>query len=134
MIVIKNKIIPFGRYKTINLFGILFTKEDIDIVEYNHERIHSKQIQECGILGFVIISILCIIFNLSIWWLLTSYCTFYLLYGLEYCCIRLFHNRQSSAYHDVSFEEEAYNNQRDFNYINNRKYFNWIHYVKPKSN
>lgn len=134
MIVIKNKIIPFGRYKTINLFGILFTKGDIDIVEYNHERIHSKQIQECGILGFVIISILCVIFNLSIYWLLTSYCTFYLLYGLEYCCIRLFHNRQTSAYHDVSFEEEAYNNQNDFDYINNRKYFNWIRYVKPKSN
>ena len=34
MIVIKNKFIPFRGYETINLFGILFTRGDIDYVEY----------------------------------------------------------------------------------------------------
>lgn len=135
MIVVRNKIIPFGRYKIINLFGVLFSKTDnISIVDYNHEGIHTKQIKECAILGFVIISILCVIFNLSIFWLLLSYCTFYLLYGIEYYCIRLFHHKQNDAYHDVSFEEEAFNNQTDFDYINNRRCFAWIRYVKFKSN
>ena len=35
---------------------------------------------------------------------------FYIWYGIEYVIIRFFHNKQSFAYHDVSFEEEAHNN------------------------
>ena len=57
MIVIKNKFIPFKGYDTINLFGILFTRDDfIDPTEYNHESIHSAQMLECMILSAVIIT------------------------------------------------------------------------------
>lgn len=134
MIVIKNKFIPFKGYETINLFGILFTKKDVDYVEYNHEAIHTEQILECTVLGLIIICFICSILNQSLLWLLISPFTFYILYGLEYLVIRLFHKKQNDAYHDVSFEEEAYINQDNLNYIKSRFPFTWIIYVKLKSN
>ena len=134
MIVVKNKFIPFKGYETINLFGVLFTRKDVDYVEYNHEAIHTEQILECIVLGFVFIAILIHLFNLSRWWCVLSIGTFYILYALEYIAIRLFHKKQNDAYHDVSFEEEAYNNEYNLNYIKYRLPFNWIKYIKLKSN
>ena len=108
MIIIKNKFIPFKGYKAINLFGILFTKDSLSNIDINHEKIHTKQMIETLFLGF------------------------YLWYGLEYLFIRLFRikDRQKDCYHDVSFEEEAYNNQSNLDYLNTRKLFSWIKYIK----
>lgn len=133
MIIITNKFIPFGDYETINLFGVLFTKGYVCMKERNHEKIHTEQIKECSVLSFVIIGLLCCILNLSIFWILLSPITFYVLYFLEYFIIRFFHKKQINAYYDISFEEEAYANEDDFNYIKDRCPFSWIKYVKLKS-
>ena len=134
MIVIKNKFIPFKGYEIINLFGILFTKGDVDKIEYNHEDIHTQQLIECFIVGAVVIFAICSIFNYSLSWMFISPATFYILYCLEYAIIRLFHKKQGDAYCDVSFEEEAHNNEDDLNYIQTRIPFSWIKYIKIKSN
>ena len=134
MIVIKNKFIPFKGYEIINLFGILFTKGDIDEIEYNHEAIHTRQILECMILSAFIILMICLIFKLPLLWMLLAIPMYYIQYGLEYICIRIFHKKQQDAYHDVSFEEEAYNNEFDLEYIHYRIPFSWIKYIKFKSN
>lgn len=111
MKVIQNKFIPFPGYSYINLFGLLFTrnKNKISEKDYNHEKIHLKQMQE------------------MLW------VPYYLWYCIEYLLIRLFHKKQGDAYHDVSFEEEAHNNELDFEYTKNRKHYAWCKYVKPKS-
>lgn len=110
MKIIHNNIIPFGKYKAINLFGVLFTKnKTVSGKTINHELIHTKQMKEMG------------------------YIFFYLWYGIEYILIRLFHRKQGDAYHDVSFEEEAHNNDENFNYLNERKRYAWIKYIKVKS-
>lgn len=110
MKIIHNKLIPFGRYDTINIFGILFTKsKSLNKYVINHESIHTEQMKEMG------------------------YIFFYLWYGIEYCLIRLFHRKQGDAYHDVSFEEEAYNNDSNLNYLKERKRYAWIKYIKVKS-
>lgn len=44
-----------------------------------------------------------------------------------------FHNSQHENYHDVSLEEEAYLNDDNLEYLKNRKWFNWLKYIKPKS-
>lgn len=134
MIVIKNKFIPFKGYETINLFGVLFTRGNVDEIELNHEKIHTEQIFDCFIIGIFIILGICFSFKFSICWILLSPCTFYVLYGLEYLAIRAFHKKQGDAYHDVSFEEEAYNNESNLNYIQTRIPFVWIKYIKIKSN
>ena len=66
MICIKNNLTPFKGYKAINLFGIVFTREDLTDKEKNHERIHSLQIVESAILGFYLFSSIVLIFNFDL--------------------------------------------------------------------
>lgn len=111
MKIIHNKFIPFGKYSTINLFGVLLTKEkQLDKITINHESIHTAQMKEMG------------------------YIFFYIWYIIEYICIRLFHKKQTNAYHDVSFEEEAYYYEYNLNYLNERKHYSWFKFIKVKSN
>lgn len=110
MIIVKNKIIPFGSYTTINLFGILFTKSDyLSPTTINHERIHTKQMLELLIVGY------------------------YLWYIIEYIIVRFYHRKQNAAYHDISFEEEAHNNDDNLHYLDDRKHFAWWKYVRLRS-
>ena len=134
MIIIKNKIIPFEGYSTINLFGILFTKmENLSKTTINHESIHTQQILELFISSLLLLFFLCLVFNLNFLWLLLSPCSFYIWYIIEYLIIRFKHKRQKNAYHDISFEEEAYNNESNLKYLDNRKHFAWLKYLKIRS-
>lgn len=36
------------------------------------------------------------------------------------------------AYYDIGFEQEAYEFQKDMNYIKNRKLFSWIKYLRKR--
>ena len=101
MKIIINNIIPFKGFKCINLFGILFCRKQLNKIDINHEAIHTKQMQEM------------------------LYIPFYILYIIEYL-IKLF---KGNAYRNLSFEREAYNNQYNLNYLNNRKHYSWIKYV-----
>lgn len=134
MIVIKNKYIPLGNYVLMNVFGIiLFSKGDyLNPINLNHEKIHSRQILECAIVASLIVLAFVLIFNISCWWFIASLSSFYIWYGLEYLIIRIFGNKdtQSDRYHEVSFEEEAHNNDTNLNYLKTRKPFNWIKYIK----
>lgn len=110
MIIIRTRHFPFGSYTTINLFGILFTKnKNLSKRTINHERIHTKQMKEM------------------------LYIFFYLWYGIEYVIIRLFHAKQNDAYHDVSLEEEAHNNDDNQDYIYLREHYTWLKYIRIRS-
>ena len=60
---------------------------------------------------------------------------FYIWYGIEYLIISIarLSDKQGDRYHDVSFEEEAYNNDDNLNYIDTRKHYAWFKYIKVKS-
>ena len=105
MKIIENKIIPFPGYKAINLFGILFVREGAKISEQdlNHESIHTVQMKEM------------------------LYIFFYVWYIVEWV-IRLF--KKGNAYRNISFEQEAYNNEDNLEYLNNRKHYEWFKYLK----
>lgn len=137
MIIIKNKFIPFGDYILMNVYGIiLFSKvNNIHPIELNHEKIHSRQILECAIVTSLIILILILLFNISCWWFIASLSSFYIWYGLEYLIIRIFghKDKQTDRYHEVSLEEEAHNNDTNLDYLNSRKSFSWIKYIKINS-
>lgn len=110
MIVIRTRHFPFGNYTTINLFGILFTKnKKLSKRTINHERIHTKQMKEM------------------------LFIFFYLWYGIEYIIIRLFHAKQNDAYYDVSFEEESHNNDDNQDYLLVRKHYAWWKYIRIHS-
>ena len=132
MIIKRNKYIPCQGYKAIFLFGILFVKGDakIDDVTMNHESIHSKQYVETGLLSLLLL--LPLLFNGLWWlWLLLSVFAFYIVYVAEWL-VKFFTNKfdMHTAYKKVSFEREAYNNEDDFEYLEERKLFAWVKYLK----
>ena len=102
MKVIYNNIIPFPNYQCMNLFGILFARKNAKLSDstLNHESIHTAQMKEL------------------------LYIPFYLLYGLEWL-VKLIKNgfKGHSAYRDISFEKEAYNNEHDLNYLKTRQHY-----------
>lgn len=108
MKIIRNNIIPFKGYKAINLFGILFVRNDavVGSVDINHEEIHTEQMKEM------------------------LYVFFYLWYGIEWL-VRLIQYRDAhKAYRNISFEREAYINQRSMGYLQGRGRYAWVKYLK----
>lgn len=105
MKIIYNNIIPFPGYKAINLFGLLFVRKDAVMSEedINHESIHTVQMKEM------------------------LYIFFYIWYIIEWV-IRLF--KKGNAYRNISFEQEAYSNEDNLEYLKDRKYYAWFKYIK----
>ena len=105
MRVILSKIIPFDGFSAVNLCGFVFVRKELwsHINEawlvrmLNHEAIHTAQMKEMG------------------------YIFFYPLYLLEWIYRIIFHN--STAYIGISFEREAYANERNEDYLKTRKHF-----------
>lgn len=100
MEIIYNNFIPFKGFRAINLFGVIFAREECrPITPYciNHEKIHTAQMRELWYVGF------------------------YALYLLEWVYRLIFHTK--TAYRGISFEVEAYNHQHDYTYLKNRKRF-----------
>lgn len=133
MKIIYNNWFPFGNYKIINLFGVLFSKDrTLDETDINHQSIHIEQFKELAIVG-LILALLDLVFNIPLIFYLFGVSLFYIQYGIEYLIVRCCHKKQNDGYHDVSFEEEAYNNESNYNYLDNRKHFSWVKYLKVKS-
>lgn len=113
MKIVYSKIIPAKGFLAINLFGTVFVREDArQRIErnpkkyettWNHEAIHTEQMKE------------------------TLYIGFYLLYFI-FWLIRILTLPLKTAYVDVSFEQEAYLNQGNLNYIKTRKRYSWLKY------
>lgn len=105
MKIIYNNIIPFPGYKAINLFGLLFVRKDAIMSEedINHESIHTAQMKEM------------------------LYTFFYIWYIIEWV-IRLF--KKGNAYRNISFEQEAYSNEDNLEYLKDRKHYAWFKYIK----
>lgn len=115
MKIIKNQTIPFKGFAAINIFGILFVRKEYaeryeGTWQYekmiNHERIHWEQQKE------------------------TLFILFYIWYGLEWLIRFLGCFDSHKAYKSISFEKEAYNNEENIKYVNERKRYNWIKLVK----
>lgn len=107
MKIIRNNIIPFKGFAAVNLFGILFVRKDTVLtpVMMNHEHIHTAQMKE------------------------TAYVFFYLWYIIEWL-VRL--TMKGNAYRNISFEREAYSNQKNIAYLSQRKRYTWLKYLKDR--
>lgn len=107
MKIIYNNILPVKGFKTINLFGFLFVRKGktLRYIDINHEKIHTEQMKEM------------------------LYVFFYLWYVIEWLVKLPLYSFTHKAYRNISFEREAYQNQYDMNYLNNRKHYAWIHKI-----
>ncbi|MEO9570791.1 MAG: hypothetical protein ABJH82_14005 [Polaribacter sp.] len=107
MIYISKFIVPKG-FSAITLFPFIFLKKENlkkDTILINHEKIHLKQQQEL----FVIL--------------------FYIFYALEWIYKFFIYKNSYLTYLNLSFEREAYQNEKNKNYLKNRKYFNFTNYL-----
>ena len=107
MILISRYITPKG-YQGITLYPFVFLKDSklkTNTVLVNHENIHLKQQLELLVIPF------------------------YIWYGIEFL-IRLFQYKNwNTAYRNISFEREAYTNEKDLNYLRLRSWFSFLKYV-----
>lgn len=126
MKVVYSKILPIKGYFAMNLFGVCFIRKEYKGYEgttYMESSINHESIHTCQILDFT-----------PVWmpqWLRLTVggIIFYLLYFLEWI-FRLLTPPMKTAYRDISFEREAYHNDNNFSYIEGRKRFSWIKYIK----
>ena len=87
MKVIYNNLIPFKGFDAMNLFGVVFARneyKDLDKVVLNHEAIHTAQMKEL------------------------LYIFFYIIYVIEWLILLFKYGKK--AYRNISFEKEAYAN------------------------
>ena len=111
MKIIYNNLIPFKGFIAINLFGVLFVRNEYKkrfesggftaTTTLNHESIHTEQIKELG------------------------YIFFYIWYLIEWLLRLPFGN----AYYNISFEREAYANEKSKKYLQTRKHYSFLKYI-----
>ena len=106
--IVRTSILPFRGFSAVNLLGVLFVHHGVYISNelMNHERIHTAQQRE---MLFVF---------------------FYLAYFMEWL-VRL--PMRGNAYRNISFEREAYANQRNLDYLHSRPHYAWRRYMRRAS-
>ena len=82
----------------------------MDPHELNHETIHTLQQWEMTYVGFYL-------------W----YCVEYLVRLVQY------RFKTEKAYYNISFEREAYANERNQHYVNQRRPMAWVNYLRKSS-
>ena len=102
--IVYNRLLPPRRFLAINLFGLIFVRHGrrLSDVDLNHERIHTAQMVELLVIGF------------------------YLWYLVEWGVLLLRYRNVMRAYRNIRFEREAYENERDINYLKFRKFWAWM--------
>ena len=86
---------------------VIFTNRNdaLDKVCVNHEKIHLRQQLELLVLPF------------------------YVWYGIEFAIRLLIFKDKNKAYRTISFEREAYVNEKDLNYLKSRSFWKFLKYL-----
>lgn len=108
MILISKYLVPKG-YLGITFFPFVFLKYDVlksNKYLLNHEKIHLRQQLELLIIPF------------------------YFWYVIEFFVRLVVYKNWIKAYKNISFEREAYTNEKDLNYLKSRSFWNFINYTK----
>ncbi len=108
MIIVSRFLVPKG-YVGITLYPLIILNESslkTNKAIVNHETIHLVQQKELGVLGF------------------------YIWYVLEFFVKLFYYKDWNLAYRAISFEREAYACERDLKYLNNRKIWSFLKYIR----
>jgi len=102
MIVLVSKYLISKKYRGITLYPFIIiknTKDENDLVLLNHEKIHIRQQVELLVIPF------------------------YLWYFLEFLYRWVQYKDKKIAYLNISFEREAYANEKDLHYLKQRSFW-----------
>lgn len=109
MILVIKKLFGKSNIVGITLFPFIILKSKLDkknSILINHEKIHLKQQLELFVIPF------------------------YIWYVIEFFVRWLQYKNTHRAYMEICFEREAYSNEKDLNYIKNRKWYSFLKYLK----
>lgn len=103
-----TRVLSAGRAEAITLFPFVFLKNasaKSNGILLNHEAIHIRQAMEMLVVPF------------------------YLLYLTEFLWHFLNLRSVGEAYRQISFEKEAYRNEKNLSYLRGRKFWNFLRYL-----
>jgi hypothetical protein len=106
MIIISKYLVPKG-YIGITIFPFMVLKYEalrVKDVLINHEKIHLRQQIELLIIPF------------------------FLIYVFEFLIRLIKYRNWDLAYRNISFEREAYRNEKDLDYLKSRPFLNFLNY------
>lgn len=104
--VIYNKYIPFKGFKAIACVWWIFARHELTDKTIRHEKIHIRQQKEMLVIFFLL-------------W-----------YGIEWLLRLIQYRNRMTAYKNISFEREAYDNMSNIGYLYTRKAYSFIKYIK----
>ena len=107
MLLVFKYLVPKG-YTAITIYPFIVLKhkrQKDDMILINHEKIHIRQQLELLVLPFFI-------------W-----------YGIEFLIRLVQFKNWSRAYRNISFEREAYENEKDLDYLKRRPFWQFLKYV-----
>ena len=128
MRVIYNNKIPFKGFIAICFYPFILVRYDKKVLfgdtTTRHELIHANQQQEMYAVGTVIAAVL-FLFGCG-WWSLAALPLFFYWYVVEWLIRWAYYRNRDTAYKNISFEREAYNNQADMDYLRTRKHYAFL--------
>ena len=129
MFVVYNKIIPFPGNKAMVVWPFLFVRSDCMTEKgYRHEEIHGRQQLEMLPIAYVLAGILWLCG--CGWWSLLALPLYFWLYGLLWLVWLIITLDTKMAYRQNPFEREAYLFEGDPTYLERRRPFAWLTYLK----
>lgn len=125
-----NIFIPAHGFRAMTIWPFIFIrleeKREYNDVDDRHENIHGEQQKEMLCVAVIIAAILFAV-GCAWWCCLIPLPLFFWWYLIEWL-LRLF--GKGNAYRNISFEREAFSNEKDESYLSKRKRFAWIKYLK----
>jgi hypothetical protein len=97
-----------SKYAAMTIWPFIFVKDELyklDDILINHEKIHLRQ-------------------QIELLWGL-----FFIWYVTEFLVKLILYRNWDKAYRAISFEKEAYENEFDFDYLKNRKFWSFWKYL-----
>lgn len=142
MILFFNPLIPFPGFSMMMLLGVCFIRDDRWRIEFgteapgirpkslNHERIHAFQQWEALVLTWAVMVILGACGVPITWWMVVagSVFSFYIWYLISWI-IQILVPPYDTAYGNICFEDEAYENEDNLDYLKTRRPFAWVWYI-----
>ena len=107
ILIVFKYLMPRG-YRGLTFFPFVFLtnrEEALDKVFINHEKIHLRQQIELLVLPF------------------------YVWYGIEFLMWLFILKDRKQAYKRISFEREAYKNEKDLNFLKSRSFWSFLKYL-----
>lgn len=139
-LVIYNPLIPVKGFLAMVTIFILWIRSEhkgdtrrLNERFFRHETIHVYQQTEIWITSIIIAVLSCLIFNLSLWWILATPLLPLLIYVICWI-IEIILPPYNMAYKNICFETEARYNENNPEYLNTRKLFQFkfLKYISNK--